>query len=315
MADPLTAWLFAGQGAQQVGMGRDLYEGSDAAREIFETADAVLGYPISQRCFEGPEQELQETRTAQPAIYTMSFACLAAAREQGGPAQAAPACLAGHSLGEYTALAAAGAFEFQEGLRLVQERGRLMQVASEQNPGGMAALIGMEIADVQKICGETGAEVCNLNAPGQIVLGGTADAVDSAMSLALERGARRGIRLKVGGAFHTSLMEPAVEELVQAIEAASIRDPEVAVIANSTAQPMLTADEVRAELAQQILKPVLWQASIEHIAAQGVASVTEFGPGRVLTGLARRIDPALAIRNVSDLTSARSQATAAPSPP
>jgi [acyl-carrier-protein] S-malonyltransferase len=192
-------------------MGRDLFDSSDAARKVFEQADAILGNAVTALCFEGPEARLQETQHAQPAIFVTSVACLEAARERGVISESAPEFVAGHSLGEYTALHAAGALTFEDGLRLVQERGCLMQEAAGQQAGIMAALLGLEEDAVADICKETGAEICNLNAPGQIVVGGAESAVEAAMALALERGARRSVQLKVGGAFHTSFMEPAAE--------------------------------------------------------------------------------------------------------
>lgn len=307
MADATLAWVFPGQGAQDVGMGRDLFDGSPAARTVFETADAVLGYSLSNLCFNGPQGDLQDTQHAQPAIYTTSLACLEAARELGSLPEDPPAFVAGHSLGEYTALTASGALDLEDGVRLVAERGRLMQEASEQTPGAMAALIGLDEPTVQDVCREAGAEVCNLNAPGQVVVGGTETAVEAAMRLALERGAQRGIRLKVSGAFHTSLMEPAVEGMTRAVAAASLRDPKPPVIANTSAEPLTTASEVGDELVRQLTAPVRWQLSMEYMASQGVGAIIEFGPGRVLTGLARRIDRSLKGRNVADLASARPQ--------
>lgn len=294
-------------------MGRDLFEGSPAARELFETADRALGYSLTELCFEGPER-LQETQHAQPAIFTVSLACLEAAREQDGLPDDAPAFVAGHSLGEYTALVAAGAIDFEPGLRLVAERGRLMRLAAEERPGAMAALLGLDEAAVAEVCRQAGAEVCNINAPGQVVIGGREKAVEAAMALALERGAQRGVRLRVSGAFHTSQMQPAVEAMAQAAAAAPLRDPQVPIIANTTAQPLSTAEAVREELVQQLARPVHWQRSVEYLRSQGVGTVIEFGPGRVLTGIVRRIDRGIAVRNVSDLAGARSQ-TATPAPP
>jgi len=308
------AWLFPGQGAQTVGMGRDLFEGSAAARRLFETADAVLDLPVTKLCFEGPEEDLQQTKNAQPALFAASCACLEAARELGGLPDGLPAFVAGHSLGEYSALFAAEAFSFEDGLRLVRERGRLMQEAAEERPGAMAALLGLDEEAVRAICEESGAELCNLNAPGQIVIGGSERAVESAMALALERGAQRGIRLKVSGAFHTSAMLPTLDGMAKAVAATPVRDPKAPVIANTTAQPLTTADAVREELVQQVAKPVLWTASMAYLTSHGVRAVIEFGPGRVLTGLARRIDRSLAVRNVSDLAGARAT-TPAPAPP
>lgn len=296
-------------------MGRDLFDGSAAARRVFETADDVLGYSVTHDCFEGPAEHLQETQFAQPAIFVTSLACLEAARELGGLPEEPPAFVAGHSLGEYTALAAAGAMALEDGLRLVRERGRLMQRAAEQQQGAMAAIIGLDEAAVAGICKQAGAEVCNLNAPGQIVVGGTTEAVEAAMALALERGAQRGIRLKVSGAFHTSLMQPAVEGMERAVAGTPLRDPQPPVVANTSAGPITKAEAVREELVRQLAQPVRWQSSVEYLRAQGVDSVIEFGPGRVLTGLVRRIDRSIAIRNVSDLASARSQASPAPAPP
>lgn len=314
MASPRVAWLFPGQGAQEVGMGRDLFEGSRAARRIFDTADRVLDYSLTSYCFEGPADVLQETQHAQPAVFAMSLACLEAAREAGGLADA-PAFIAGHSLGEYTALVAAGALDLEPGLRLVQERGRLMQQAAGQSPGAMAALIGLDEAAVRSICDEAGAEVCNLNAPGQIVIGGGERAIEAAMALALERGAQRGVRLKVSGAFHTLLMKPASEGMAAPVAEAPIRDPTAPIIANTSAEPLTTAAALRDELVRQIIEPVRWQRSIEYLRDQGVTGVIEFGPGRVLTGLVRRIDRSIAVRNVSDLAGARSTASPAPAPP
>ena len=290
-------------------MGRDLFDGCAAARHVFETANRVLGYSITELCFEGPAERLQETQHAQPAIFTVSFACLEAARELGGLPPGEPAFVAGHSLGEYTALAAAQALSLEDGLRLVAERGRLMQEAGQQNPGAMAAILGLDEVAASAVCRDTKAEICNLNAPGQVVIGGTPEAVEAAMALALERGAQRGIRLKVGGAFHTSLMAPAAEGMARALDATPLRDPRVPVIANTTAEPLTTAETLREELIQQLTRPVQWQRSVEALRAQDVAGVIEFGPGRVLTGLVRRIDRSLSLRNVSDVASARPQAT------
>jgi len=295
-------------------MGRDLFDGSRAARRVFETADSVLGYALTSYCFERPAELLQETRYAQPAVFTMSLACLEATREAGGLPDP-PAFVAGHSLGEYSALVAADAIDLEDGLRLVQERGRLMQLAAEQHPGAMAALIGLDEAAVRQICQEAGAEVCNLNAPGQVVIGGSEQAVGAALALALERGAQRGVRLKVSGAFHTSFTAPASEGMARAVAEAPLRDPHVPIVANTTAEPLTTAEALRDELVRQLVQPVQWQRSVEYLRAQGVSGVIEFGPGRVLTGLVRRIDRSLAVRNVSDLASARSQASPAPAPP
>jgi [acyl-carrier-protein] S-malonyltransferase len=306
------AWVFPGPGAQEVGMGRDLFRGSTAARHVFETADSVLGYPVTKHCFEGPAEQLQETQHAQPALFAASVACLEAARDLGGLPQDPPAFVAGHSLGEYTALYAAGALGLEDGLRLVRERGRLMQRAAERNPGAMAALLGLDDTAVGAICGEVGAEICNLNAPGQVVIGGSQQAVEAAIALALERGAQRAVRLKVSGAFHTSFMTSAAEGMARALGDAPLRDPQLPVIANTTAKPLTTGEALRDELVQQLVQPVQWRLSVEYLRSQGVGGVIEFGPGRVLTGLVRRIDRSLAVRNVSDIESARAQATPSP---
>jgi [acyl-carrier-protein] S-malonyltransferase len=294
-------------------MGRDLFEGSPAARRLFEQADRVLGYSLSQLCFDGPGDRLQETQHAQPAIFTASLAALEAAREQGS-IDAPPAFVAGHSLGEFSAIVAAGAVDFEGGLRLVAERGRLMQEAAEASRGAMAAILGLDETAVRAICERSGAEVCNFNAPGQIVIGGAEHAVDSAMALALERGAQRGVRLKVSGAFHTSMMQPAAEGMARAVAQAPLRDPQIPVIANTSALALTTAAQLRDELVEQLTHPVQWQRSVEELRAQGVTAVIEFGPGRVLTGLVRRIDRSISVRNVSDMAGARA-ATAAPAPP
>jgi [acyl-carrier-protein] S-malonyltransferase len=295
-------------------MGRDLFQGSAAARRVFEMADRVLDLSVTSLCFGGPEDALQQTENAQPAIFATSLACLEAARELGGLPSEPPAFVAGHSLGEYTALVAAGALTLEDGLRLVRERGRLMQQAGDENPGAMAAILGLDEAPLAAICSEAGAEVCNLNAPGQIVIGGTERAVAGAMALALERGASRGVRLNVSGAFHTSLMAPAAEGMRRAVSDTPLRDPDVPVIANTTGAPITSAGALREELVLQLRQAVQWQRSMEHIRDHGVSAVIEFGPGRVLTGLARRIDRKIAVRNVSDLAGARAQA-ASPAPP
>jgi [acyl-carrier-protein] S-malonyltransferase len=301
------AWLFPGQGSQHVSMGRDVAEASPAARRVFDTADAVLAYPLSQLCFDGPEDTLLQTVHAQPAIFTTSLACLEAAQEPGGLSDELPAFVAGHSLGEYSALVAARALDLEQGLRLVQERGRLMQEAGETNPGTLAAVIGLEEQQVRELCEATGAQICNLNAPGQVVLGGPLETVESAMEAARERGARRAVRLNVSGAFHTSLMTPAVEDMAHAVAKAVLRDPVVPVLANGSALPLRTSAEIREELVYQLTHPVRWQASVEFMANSGVGEFIEIGPGRVLSGLVRRIVPGANLRNIEGLASARGE--------
>jgi len=300
--DVMVAWVFPGQGAQEPGMGRDLYEKYGSARDLFDRADTILGRKLSTLCFEGPTDELNKTANSQPAIYVTSLACLAAAREAGVvPGDAA--YVAGHSLGEYTALAASGAFDFDAGLRLVEERGRLTAAAAEARRGSMAALLGLDEAAAQAACDEAGAEVCNFNAPGQIVIGGDTDAIERACALAIERGAKRAIPLDVSGAFHTSLMQPAVEPFAQAVSSTGIRTPRIPFVANKTAVATTDAAEIAAELVYQLTHPVRWVQCVEYLAANGVTSAIEFGPGRVLTGLIKRIAPGMGLTNINTAAS------------
>lgn len=298
------AYVFPGQGSQQVGMGRDLYNAFTQAREVFEEADDALGIPLSRLCFEGPEEELAQTVNAQPAILTASIACLKAAASVAG-GLICPAFMAGHSLGEYTALIAAQVLDFREAVRLTRQRGRLMQEAGERAPGGMAALIGLDELSVEEICQETGAQVCNLNSPTQIVIGGSRETLVRAMDLARAMGARHITPLKVSGAFHSSLMQPAAEGMAQAISQLDFRDPSVPIVVNSTAQPVTTAAEIKQELLQQLSSCVQWQKSVEYMVGAGVSTFIEIGPGQVLNGLIKRINQEAQILNIEDISSIR----------
>ncbi len=289
-------------------MGRDLYDGSAAARSVFEQADDALGFALSKLCFEGPAGELTRTINAQPAIMTVSLACLAAAIESGALAER-PASMAGHSLGEYTALVAAGALSLPEGVRLVRERGRLMQEAGERNPGTLAAIVGLDEGAVEELCQATGAEICNRNSAEQTVIGGPPGIMERAMAEATARGAKRVAPLVVSGAFHSSLMTPAAEGLAAAVAAAQIAEPQIPVMANGTGAPLLSVPAIRTELVYQVNHRVLWQRSIERMAANGVTLFYEIGPGRVLTGLIRRIAPDATTQNFSDLAASAGSAS------
>lgn len=285
---PASAWLFPGQGAQQVGMGRDLYEAYPEAAAVFDEADAAIGRDLSRIIFDGPDDELRQTVNTQPAILVASLAAWRAATAAEHPALAeAPLCMAGHSLGEYSALVAAGSLTVSEAVRLVQRRGELMQAAGEQNPGTLAAVLGLDEDAVQTVCAETGAELCNLNATGQIVVGGTPEAVERAVAAAEAAGARRVVRLNVGGAFHTSLMQPAAEQMTPVLDAAAVANPRIPVIGNVDAAPLTSADQVRADLKAQIRRPVRWRDTVLAMREMGVDTYVEIGPGTVLTGLAR----------------------------
>ena len=293
-----------------MGMGRDLAEAFPEARRVFEEADAALGRSLSSIIFEGPDEVLRQTVNTQPAILVASLAAWQAAVAAGQAAVAdAPVCAAGHSMGEYSALAAAGSLTIAEAVRLVAQRGELMQAAGEANPGTLAAVLGMEEADVQAVCAEAGAEVCNVNATGQIVIGGAVPAVERAAALAEAAGARRVVRLNVGGAFHTSLMTPAAEAMGPILEGAEISDPATPVIGNVAAAELTTAAEVRADLAAQIRRPVQWRDTVLRMQALGVERYVELGPGKVLTGLVRttlrplKPSPMPELVNLNDLAS------------
>ncbi len=301
MAEPMkVAYVFPGQGAQWVGMGRDLYHNFSSARVVFEQADQALGFHLSQLCFEGPEDELTVTINAQPAIVTVSFACLEASREAN--AGLPPAVFtAGHSLGEYTALAAAGVLDFATTVYLARERGRLMHEAGELTPGGMTAIIGLDAPLLAGVCEQTGTRIANINCPGQIVISGAKDNLNQAMDLAKAKGAYRAIPLQVSGAFHTPLMQPAVDGMAEVIATLSFSDPAVPIIGNTTAQPLTTAEAVKQELLEQLCNCIQWQRSVEYMVGDGVSTFIELGPGKVLAGLIKRIDKGVNIVNIGDV--------------
>src|SRR4030042_1080860 len=296
-----TAWVFPGQGSQSVGMCRDLYDNVKSARDVFEQADKALGFPISRLCFEGPEDELRQTINAQPALVTAGYACLEAAREIGGDKLSAPSFLAGHSLGEYTALAVAGVIDFDTAVRLARERGRLMHEAGQKRAGAMSAIIGLDEFKLAEVCLKTDTVMANINCPGQIVISGAAENITKAMELATAAGASRAIPLQVSGAFHSPLMEPAVDGMIQYLDATTFKTPSLPVIGNVSALPLATPKEVKTELRRQLLSPVQWQRTIEYMMKQGVTPFIEIGPGKVLTGLIKRINKEVATQNLSDL--------------
>ena len=300
MVEPTeVAYVFPGQGAQWAGMGHDLYETFASAKAVFNQADEVLGFPLSKMCFEGPEEELRLTINAQPAILVTSFACLEAAREVN-PNLQLPRFVAGHSLGEYTALAVAGVFDFQTAVYLARERGRLMHEANSTRPGTMAAVIGLEESVLNEVCQQTGICIANLNSPGQLVIGGDKDGVEAAMELAREKGAARVIPLPVSAAFHTPLMEPVVETMLEIFSKPAFSDPSICVVANTTAQPLTTAQEIKEELVHQLCNCVQWQRSVEYMVDKGVGTFIEIGPGKVLTGLIKRINREVQTLNIGD---------------
>ena len=300
------ACVFPGQGSQWVGMGRDLYQNFDSAKAIFDQADGVLGFSLSKLCFDGPEDELLQTINAQPAIVTVSFACLEATRSVGAGNGLPPASfVAGHSLGEYTALAAAKVLNFATTVYLARERGRLMHEAGQIIPGGMAAIIGLDESLLTEVCAETGTRIANINCPGQIVISGAEENLIKAMDLAKARGAYRVIRLQVSGAFHTPLMQPAVDGMAEIMSSITFRQPIIPIIGNTTAQPLTTAESVKEELLRQLCNCVQWQRSIEYMVSDGVSTFIELGPGRVLAGLIKRIDKNVKILNIGDADTIR----------
>ena len=274
-------------------MGRAFYEREPAARAVFDQADAVLGFPLSQLCFEGPEAELTDTVNQQPALFVTAFAMWRVLQERDWPA---PAFMAGHSLGELTALAAAGSLDFADGLMLVRRRGELMKVAGESAPGAMAAILALDLEAVENACAQAREEsgqpvqVANTNCPGQIVISGDQEALARAVTLAEAAGARKVVTLPITIAAHSPLMASAAGAFADAVRAAEIGPPEVPVIANTTAKPMTSPAEVEAELVAQLTGSVRWMESIHYMIDQGVETFVEVGPGDVLTGLMKRID-------------------------
>lgn len=296
-----TAILFTGQGAQSVGMGRDVVAASPAAAEVFERANQIVGYDLRSICFEGPAEKLEQTDIQQPAIFTTSVAIWRALHD-GKDVCDVPAAMAGLSLGEYTALYAAGSLTFEDALRLVKRRGELMQMAARMKPSGMVTAMGLDLAAIEKVCHDASASgiigPANFNCPGQIVISGEKAACESA-ARGIEAAGGRAIPLKVAGAFHSALMKPAADGLSEMLKATAFNRPRVPVLANVNCQYHTNPDNIRLWLADQLTQPVRWQASMERLGAEGVERFVEIGPGRVLAGLMKKINRQAPLLNIS----------------
>jgi [acyl-carrier-protein] S-malonyltransferase len=312
-----TALLFAGQGAQVVGMGKDLAEKFPSAKAWFDRANAALGYDLAKICFEGPEAELTKTENAQPGIFLVSWVCFELLKERVGVQASAcspPDTLkrelqlkfdatAGLSLGEFTALTAAGAMSFEDGLRVVRQRGRFMQEACDATRGSMAAIIGLDEIPTREVCAEAGVVLANLNCPGQLVISGEAEKIAKACELAKAKGAKRALPLPVAGAYHSPLMAGAQPKLQSELAKIKISAPIVPVISNVTAEPHNSPSEISSRLVEQVTSSVLWEKSMRELLAQGFTRFIELGPGTALSGFMKRIDKTATMLNVADAAS------------
>jgi [acyl-carrier-protein] S-malonyltransferase len=294
------ALLFAGQGAQKVGMGKSLYAGSPAARAIYDEADQILGWSLSKISFEGPETELTQTKVCQPALFVHGLALWAALQEAGKVPAGEPQSALGLSLGEITAYTAAGVFDFATGLRVVAERGRLMQLACEKTVGGMAAIVGEERDRVKELCAEFGIEAANFNAPGQIIVSGDKVQIDAAVAACKERGWKRVIPLNVAGAYHSRLMEPARASFADFLNGIPFSAPRFTVYTNTTGQAISDPVALRQALVKQVVSSVLWEDCMRSAAAAKPDAFWELGPGGVLSGLARRTEKSWVVRSFEE---------------
>lgn len=282
-----TAYLFPGQGSQSVGMGQSHYQENETFADLIDKANDVLGFDLKQIMFEGPEEKLKQTEFTQPAIFLHSVALFSTLDVE-------PDMVAGHSLGEFSALVACGAVAFEDALNIVRRRGELMQQAGESNPGTMAAVIGMDDEVVERICKQASTEVgkeviaANYNCPGQVVISGDEQAIDKAVELLKEEGCRLAKKLPVSGAFHSSLMQPAYDGLKESLESLNIKAPECPIYSNYTAEPTTDPEEIRSNVLNQLLNPVRWTQTLENMHSEGADSFVEVGPGKVLQGLVKR---------------------------
>jgi [acyl-carrier-protein] S-malonyltransferase len=303
-----TALLFAGQGAQVVGMGKDLAEKFPAAQAWFDRANAALGYDLTEICFKGPEADLTKTENAQPGIFLVSWIAFQLLKAQAPQLKYDAA--AGLSLGEFTALTAAGALSFEDGLRVVRQRGKFMQEACDVTQGGMAAIIGLEKAPTREVCAEAGVVLANLNCPGQLVISGESEKIKTACELAKTKGAKRALPLPVAGAYHSPLMASAQSKLGAELARVNLVMPGIPVISNVTAQAHGTPAEISARLVEQVCASVLWEASMRALIAQGYTRFIELGPGTALSGFLKRIDKSVTLLNVADAASLQATLTA-----
>ena len=304
----MTALIFPGQGAQAVGMGKDLAAAHPECKALFDKANEVLGYDLSKLCFEGPIEELTKSSVTQPAVFVVSLACRAALLKNRPDLSFA--ATAGHSLGEWSALCEAGVVSFEEALKVLEARGRFMQQACEENPGAMMAVMGQEAETLRKIASDCGVEVANFNTPEQTVLSGRKEGIEQAEQALKGMGVKKAIRLNVAGAFHSALMAPAAKRLEEYLAGVKFSAPRMTVLSNVTGQPHGQPDEIRRLMVRQVTSSVQWVSCVNWMKSNGVKAYVECGPGKVLAGLVRRIDKEGVLHNISDLSSSDSVAKA-----